>query len=164
MKSNFTQVVPDEGGLPSFRTEVRFITDRGSLFISFRAYDPDPGEIVANLMERDSLLFFDDNFTIVLDTFHDKRNAYFFQISAGGANGDGLMEGGFCFVEFYAHGAAEAAVSYLAGTKLDSRVIRVDLDAGFEEGRQYGRGRTGGQVRDEHRGGGLSIRPSNSDQ
>jgi len=30
---------------------------------------------------------------------------------------------------------------------LDDRVIRCDWDAGFKEGRQYGRGKHGGQVR-----------------
>lgn len=35
---------------------------------------------------------------------------------------------------------------YVNGTKLDDRIIRTDWDAGFVEGRQYGRGRTGGQV------------------
>jgi nuclear cap-binding protein subunit 2 len=34
---------------------------------------------------------------------------------------------------------------------LDDRFIRTDWDAGFAEGRQYGRGKTGGQVRDEYR-------------
>jgi hypothetical protein len=29
---------------------------------------------------------------------------------------------------------------------LDDRIIRTDWDAGFVEGRQYGRGKTGGQV------------------
>lgn len=37
------------------------------------------------------------------------------------------------------------------GTKLDDRVIRCDWDIGFREGRQYGRGKSGGQVRDEYR-------------
>lgn len=31
--------------------------------------------------------------------------------------------------------------------------IRVDWDIGFSEDRQYGRGKSGGQVRDEHRRG-----------
>jgi nuclear cap-binding protein subunit 2 len=35
---------------------------------------------------------------------------------------------------------------FINGTKLDERVVRTDLDPGFKEGRQYGRGRTGGQV------------------
>jgi len=58
---------------------------------------------------------------------------------------------GFCFVEFYNHQDAADCVSYINGTKLDDRVIRVDWDSGFKEGRQYGRGKTGGQVRDEYR-------------
>lgn len=36
---------------------------------------------------------------------------------------------------------------YISGTKLDERVIRCDLDSGYREGRQYGRGKSGGQVR-----------------
>jgi len=39
----------------------------------------------------------------------------------------------------------------ISGTKLDERIIRCDLDPGYKEGRQYGRGRSGGQVRDEYR-------------
>jgi len=58
---------------------------------------------------------------------------------------------GFCFVEYYFHRDAMAARDYLSGTKLDDRIIRVDLDPGFEPGRQFGRGATGGQVRDDRR-------------
>lgn len=42
-------------------------------------------------------------------------------------------------------------MKYVGGTKLDERIIRTDLDPGYKEGRQWGRGRSGGQVRDEHR-------------
>ncbi|PHH62935.1 hypothetical protein CDD81_6568 [Ophiocordyceps australis] len=58
---------------------------------------------------------------------------------------------GFCFVEYYTHQDALDCMKYIGGTKLDERVIRTDLDPGFEEGRQYGRGKSGGQVRDEYR-------------
>ncbi|PMB73407.1 Nuclear cap-binding protein subunit 2 [Beauveria bassiana] len=58
---------------------------------------------------------------------------------------------GFCFVEYYTHQDALDCMKYVGGTKLDERIIRTDLDPGFEEGRQYGRGRSGGQVRDEYR-------------
>lgn len=40
---------------------------------------------------------------------------------------------------------------YISGTRLDERVIRCDLDPGYTEGRQFGRGKNGGQVRDEFR-------------
>ena len=58
---------------------------------------------------------------------------------------------GFCFVEYYTHAEALACMRYVSGTKLDERIIRCDLDLGYKEGRQFGRGKSGGQVRDEHR-------------
>ncbi|KAF3781274.1 Nuclear cap-binding protein subunit 2 [Nymphaea thermarum] len=58
---------------------------------------------------------------------------------------------GFSFVIFYSRDDAEDAVKYVSGTILDDRPIRVDFDWGFQEGRQWGRGRSGGQVRDEYR-------------
>lgn len=76
---------------------------------------------------------------------------------------------GFCFVEYYTHQDALDCLKYVGGTKLDERIIRTDLDPGFQEGRQYGyatqhnfftvdkrltrdrRGKSGGQVRDEYR-------------
>jgi nuclear cap-binding protein subunit 2 len=58
---------------------------------------------------------------------------------------------GFCFVEYERRDDALLAVANISGTKLDGRVIRVELDAGFQPGRQYGRGVSGGQVRDERR-------------
>lgn len=45
---------------------------------------------------------------------------------------------GFCFVEYYTHQDALDCLKYIGGTKLDERIIRTDLDPGFEEGRQYG--------------------------
>lgn len=53
---------------------------------------------------------------------------------------------GFCFVEYYTREDAENCLRYINGTRLDDRIVRTDWDAGFIEGRQYGRGKTGGQV------------------
>ena len=58
---------------------------------------------------------------------------------------------GFCFVEYDERRHAMAAVAHLSGTKLDGSVIRVELDAGFQPGRQYGRGASGGQVRHDRK-------------
>jgi hypothetical protein len=90
--SDFTQVVPIEGAPPSFRTEVRFLTNNESLFIAFRAFDPEPDKIIANLMGRDEFLFFDDNFTLVFDTFHDHRNGFFIQVNPLGGRRDASFE------------------------------------------------------------------------
>jgi nuclear cap-binding protein subunit 2 len=56
---------------------------------------------------------------------------------------------GFCFVEYHEREDAAKAVNCLNNTMLDSRIIRVDWDLGFEEGRQYGRGWSGAQKRDD---------------
>lgn len=58
---------------------------------------------------------------------------------------------GFCFVIYNNPEDAVNAVKYLSKTKLDERVIKIDLDSGFTNGRQFGRGASGGQVRDEIR-------------
>ena len=57
---------------------------------------------------------------------------------------------GFCFVEYFTRADAANAQNFVNGTKLDSRIIRTDWDIGFIEGRQYGRGKGGGQVYDFH--------------
>ena len=61
---------------------------------------------------------------------------------------------GFCFVEFFDRADAETAVRFLNGAKLDDRQIRTDWDWGFDDGRQYGRGKSGGQVNTALLGGG----------
>ena len=38
---------------------------------------------------------------------------------------------GFCFVIFSTHEEAERAVDYISQTKLNSKIIRVDLDPGY---------------------------------
>lgn len=53
---------------------------------------------------------------------------------------------GFCFVSYFTRRDAEAAVKYINGSMMDGRSIRVDHDWGFVEGRQFGRGKSGGQV------------------
>jgi len=49
-------------------------------------------------------------------------------------------------LRYYSREDTEDAVKYISGTILDDRPIRVDFDWGFLEGRQWGRGRSGGQV------------------
>ncbi|CAG8532336.1 22561_t:CDS:2 [Dentiscutata erythropus] len=54
-------------------------------------------------------------------------------------------------IRYYHHQDALDCMKYINSTKLDERIIRTDLDPGYREGRQFGRGRSGGQVRDEYR-------------
>jgi len=58
---------------------------------------------------------------------------------------------GFCFIEYFTHEQAAQAVNLLNKTTFDDRVVRVDWDAGYNEGRQFGRGESGDQWRDDFR-------------
>jgi hypothetical protein len=88
---NLTQVLPVEGAEPSQRTVVSILYDRDYLYIGVRCYDSEPDRIVATQMERDAELNPDDRVEIVIDTFLDRRNAYFFQMSPVGSKGDALI-------------------------------------------------------------------------
>ena len=58
---------------------------------------------------------------------------------------------GFAFVEYFARDEAVLAQALLNGATLDEKILKVEIDPGFKEGRQYGRGRSGGQVKDDQR-------------
>jgi len=55
---------------------------------------------------------------------------------------------GFCFVVFFNKRDTVYAFSYLNGIKIDTRFLRIDIDEGFKKGRQFGRGKDGGQMID----------------
>ena len=88
-----TVVEPVQGATPSQRTEVRLLTDKDHFYLGVRAFDDEPEKIVAKRMIRGESQLSDDNFAIVLDTFHDLRNAYSFQITAAGGRSDDLNQG-----------------------------------------------------------------------
>ena len=82
----FTQQEPREGTPATERTEVRIMYDSRSLLIGVRAFDTQPGSLVATEMRRDAdRLLDEDNFQVILDTFNDSRNGYMFVTTPLGA-------------------------------------------------------------------------------
>lgn len=53
---------------------------------------------------------------------------------------------GFCFVIYKNEEGSLNAMKFLKGTYLDRQSLEIDLDPGFREGRQFGRGIYGGQA------------------
>ena len=88
----FIQNEPVEGATPTFATEVLVAYTRDALLIAARLEDDDPGAVVARQYRRDAELESDDNFMVVLDTYHDHRSAYFFSTNAVGTRQDGLIQ------------------------------------------------------------------------
>ena len=94
MIDDFTQQSPDEGQPISERTEVRILYDTEKLYIGFECYDSQPDKIVANEMRRDGQLWQNDNVYIMLDTYGDKRQCFFFRTNALGALSDTAVTDG----------------------------------------------------------------------
>ncbi len=93
----FTQREPYNGQPSSERTEVYIGYDRHNLYIAFRCYG-DPRWITAKELARDANLRYDDRIQVILDTYMDKRNGYWFQVGPRGSIGDAIVsENGAAF-------------------------------------------------------------------
>jgi len=88
--TDFVQQLPDEGEPGSERTEVWVLFDDDGIYISARCHDTaPPGEWVANEMRRDvGQLRQNDSFSVLLDTFYDRRNGLAFLVNPIGGFSD----------------------------------------------------------------------------
>jgi hypothetical protein len=79
--------------LPSSEETVALIVyDEKSLYFGFECRLPDSsGAVVANNMRRDSDIFGDDNIQIMLDTYNDRQNGFFFFVNPLGAQSDLML-------------------------------------------------------------------------
>jgi hypothetical protein len=79
--TNFLQREPYEGQPPTERTEVRVLYTKHAAYFGITCFDSNPKGIVATQLRRDATQYLDDYFEIVIDSSHDRRNAYVFQIN-----------------------------------------------------------------------------------
>ena len=96
--SGFTQREPEQGEPATEETLVQVIYTEDTLYIGVRALDSDPSRIMATEMQRDGSQSFsggrldtDDSIVVLLDTFHDGRNAFHFETNSWGARADALI-------------------------------------------------------------------------
>ena len=95
--TEFIQREPDTGQPFTERTEVYVGHDRDYLYIGFHCFG-NPADITAKELARDVSLAYDDRVQVILDTYLDKRNAYWFQIGPRGSIGDAIVsENGAAF-------------------------------------------------------------------
>ena len=85
--SDFREKQPNEGAKPAERTEVRIAYDDAALYVGARMFAKDPSRIQAPIGRRDNIGQM-EHLVISLDTYHDRRTAYSFAITAGGVRGD----------------------------------------------------------------------------
>ena len=89
----FTQRVPSDGAPASQRTEAYLGYDDKNLYTIFICFDSEPQKLRARLSRREDI-FDDDTVEIILDTFHDHRHAYAFNVNALGVQADSLWTEG----------------------------------------------------------------------
>jgi hypothetical protein len=99
---DFHQTSPTDGAAPSEMTIVRVTYDDDYLYIAADLRDSDPGAISAKQMIQGKLFFSDDRFYVMLDSFNNKRNDYFFQVNANGIRREALRENNAQFIEEWA--------------------------------------------------------------
>ena len=85
--SGFWQKEPREGEPATERTEVRFLYDDHALYVGARMWSGDPARIQAPVSRRD-VNDAAEFIAVSLDTYHDRRTAYTFSVTAAGTRGD----------------------------------------------------------------------------
>lgn len=87
---NFRQREPYEGKPATERTEVRILYTRHAVYFGINCLQPQ-SSIVATQLRRDVTQELDDYIEIIIDSTHDRRNAYAFQVNPLGTQMDGLI-------------------------------------------------------------------------
>jgi hypothetical protein len=87
----FTQRQPRELEPSTEQTTVRVVYTAETLYVGIEALDSEPERVVGKEMGRDAALYRDDGLVLLLDTFHDRRNAYFFETNPNSSRTDGYV-------------------------------------------------------------------------
>ena len=89
---DFIQQEPVEGLPATEKTEVWIFYDDRNIYFAARCFDSHPELAVVNEMRRDGQNTNDnESFAVALDTFHDRRNSFLFQLTEAGGLYDGYI-------------------------------------------------------------------------
>jgi hypothetical protein len=87
----FIQQEPHEGEAATESTEVWLLFDDDNVYVSARCWDSHPERMIGNEMRRDhQSLSRNENFGVMFDTFHDRRNSFMFHVNLLGGLTDAL--------------------------------------------------------------------------
>jgi hypothetical protein len=89
----FSQYQPVDGRPAEERTDVLVWYSPTAIHFGIVAHDRQPGTIHASVSDRDNIGN-DDNVTVYLDTFNDRRRAFFFGVNPLGVQDDGVRSEG----------------------------------------------------------------------
>jgi hypothetical protein len=89
--TDFRQREPLAGQPATEKTEVRILYTRRATYFGIRCFDSNPSHIIASELRRDVSQDLDDHFEILIDSNHDRRGGYVFQVNPLGTQMDGLI-------------------------------------------------------------------------
>jgi hypothetical protein len=89
--TDFRQREPDEGQAATEKTEVRILYTRHAVYFGIHCYDSEASRIVATELRRDVSQELDDHFEVLIDSNHNRRGAYVFEVNPLGTQNDGLI-------------------------------------------------------------------------
>ena len=92
--TDFIEQEPQEGAAATERTEAWIFFDARNIYVSARCWDSHPERDIAGERRRDASAITDnENFAVIFDTFHDKRNGLVFQAnSIGGLRDSAIVD------------------------------------------------------------------------
>jgi hypothetical protein len=88
-QNDFIQYEPNEGSRPGQKTEIAVLLDENDIFVAFKAFDSSPDSIVQRMTRRDDVD--GDLVAVQFDSYHDRRTAFSFMVSAAGIKKEYLI-------------------------------------------------------------------------
>ena len=89
--TEFVQRLPQDGADPTEKSKMQIAYNDQYLYFGFTFYDSEPEKVRATILNRGGWIHRDDKLEIALDTYHDKRNAYLFEMNPLGTQDDALI-------------------------------------------------------------------------
>jgi len=90
---DFRQREPVEGAPATERTVVKVIRVADLIYVAVRAYDSNARGVRSSQLRRDADMSSDDNITVLIDSYRDRRGAFLFRTNPNGAMWDAQLVG-----------------------------------------------------------------------
>src|SRR5918994_870022 len=139
--SGFWQYQPVDGRPAEDETEVLVWYAPDAIYFGIIAHDRNPASIRATVADRDNIDN-DDHVVLDLDTFHDRRRAFFFGVNPLGVQSDGVRSEGAGQVSSLIPGSVDKNPDYTWDSKgrITERGYEVELRIPFRNLRYSGSG------------------------
>jgi hypothetical protein len=127
--TDFIQQAPSDGKPATQRTEVYMGYDKANLYLVWVCWESNPGAIRGHLTRREEVTPPDDDYVeLTLDTFHDQRHGFLFDVNPRGVQSDALWseDGGpdYSYDTVWDSGGKVTSKGYIVFMSIPFRSIR----------------------------------------